>query len=96
MFDWALVDQAPPDAAILLAGGLTPDNVGQAIDRVQPWGVDVSTGVEQSPAARTPCKVKAFIEAARAAAPVAVPGPGRAARTTGPTSRRRPEMGVTP
>ena len=38
MFDWGLVDEAPPDARILLAGGLDPDNVATAIDRVQPVG----------------------------------------------------------
>ena len=75
MFDWSLVDQAPLGAKILLAGGLTPDNVAIAIARVKPWGVDVSTGVEREPGRKDPVKLKEFIEAARAAAPIPYRGP---------------------
>jgi phosphoribosylanthranilate isomerase len=53
----------------VLAGGLTPDNVTEAIHRVQPYGVDVATGVESSPGVKDPLKLAAFIAAARAAAP---------------------------
>lgn len=53
----------------MLAGGLTPDNVGEAIDRVRPWGVDVATGVEASPGHKDPVKVRDFIRNARAAEP---------------------------
>ncbi len=74
-YDWGLVDAAPQDAQILLAGGLTPENVATAIARVRPWGVDVSTGVERSPGRKDPVKLKAFIDAARAAAPQPYIGP---------------------
>jgi phosphoribosylanthranilate isomerase len=50
---------------ILLAGGLTPDNVRDAIEAVQPWGVDVSSGVEAAPGVKDIRKVKHFIERAR-------------------------------
>ena len=48
-FDWALADAVPPGVRLLLAGGLNGENVAQAIKRVRPWGVDVSTGVETTP-----------------------------------------------
>jgi phosphoribosylanthranilate isomerase len=75
LFDWKLVDQAPLDARILLAGGLTPENVATAIERVHPWGVDVSSGVEREPGRKDPVRMKDFIEAARAAAPIPYRGP---------------------
>lgn len=78
VFDWALADGAPLDRRVVLAGGLTPDNVADAIHRVRPWGVDVSTGVERSPGRKDPRKVKDFIERARAAAPVPYEGDAHA------------------
>ena len=68
VFDWRLAEGAPSGKRILLAGGLTPDNVGDAIHLVRPWGVDVSTGVERSPGRKDPAKLRRFVEAARAAA----------------------------
>lgn len=75
VFDWALIDDLPGGPRYILAGGLTPDNVGAAVARALPWGVDVSTGVERAPGRKDPLKVKAFIERARAAAPLPHLGP---------------------
>jgi phosphoribosylanthranilate isomerase len=75
VFDWGLFDDLPEGPRYVLAGGLTPDNVALAVDRVRPWGVDVSSGVERSPGRKDPLKVKAFVERARAAAPAQHLGP---------------------
>ena len=75
VFDWTLIDDLPEGPRYILAGGLTPENVANAVERAQPWGVDVSTGVEREPGRKDPLKVKAFIERARAAAPVHHRGP---------------------
>ena len=69
VFDWALAEGAPSNRRILLAGGLTPENVGTAIEQVNPWGVDTATGVESEVGRKDPRKLRAFIEAARAAEP---------------------------
>lgn len=74
VFDWRLAEGAPRARRIVLAGGLTPDNVAEAIKVVRPWGVDVSTGVEASPGRKDPRAVRAFVNAARAAAPVPYEG----------------------
>lgn len=67
-FNWDLALEAKQlGRPIVLAGGLTPANVGDAVRRVQPFGVDVSSGVEASPGKKDPAKVRAFIEAVRAA-----------------------------
>ena len=75
VWDWSLVDELPEGVKVILAGGLDPDNVSTAIARVRPWGVDVSTGVERAPGKKDTLKVKAFIAAARAAAPEPYRGP---------------------
>jgi phosphoribosylanthranilate isomerase len=69
VFDWSLAEGAPVGRRFVLAGGLTPDNVAEAIERVRPWGVDVVTGVEASPGHKDPVKVRDFIRNARAAEP---------------------------
>jgi phosphoribosylanthranilate isomerase len=67
-FDWAIAAEAARVARILLAGGLTPDNVGDAVRIVRPYGVDVASGVEREPGVKDEAKLAAFIQAAHAAA----------------------------
>jgi len=64
-FDWALVRRLSTSRKLILAGGLTPENVREAIRVVDPWGVDVASGVEREPGIKDPLKVLAFIEAVR-------------------------------
>jgi phosphoribosylanthranilate isomerase len=75
VFDWGLVDDVPEGPRIILAGGLTPENVAGAVQRVRPWGVDVSSGVEREPGKKDALKLKAFMANARAAAPQPYLGP---------------------
>ncbi len=63
--DWKMAAQLARRYPILLAGGLTPANVAEAIATVRPLGVDVSSGVESSKGKKDPAKVRAFIERAR-------------------------------
>jgi phosphoribosylanthranilate isomerase len=63
--DWALAAEAASAATVLLAGGLTPENVSQAIQQVRPYGVDVSSGVEASPGKKDHEKVRTFVQAAK-------------------------------
>ncbi|MGH9243041.1 MAG: phosphoribosylanthranilate isomerase [Acidimicrobiales bacterium] len=67
MFDWSLAEGAPIGRRVILAGGLTPANVADAIRRVRPWGVDVATGVEVEPGRKDPRRLRDFIRAARSA-----------------------------
>lgn len=69
VFDWSLAEGAPSGLRLLLAGGLTPDNVAEAIERVRPWGVDVASGVESAPGVKEPTLVRRFVSAAKSAEP---------------------------
>lgn len=80
VFDWSLVEDLPADRPVILAGGLTPDNVAQAIDLVHPWGVDVASGVEDSPGRKDAVKVMRFVNAAKGNPLEAVAAPSRAGR----------------
>ncbi len=68
VFDWTLTEDAPVNLRLVVAGGLTPENVGDAISRINPWGVDVLTGVEAAPGRKDPRRLRAFVAAARQAA----------------------------
>jgi len=67
VFDWSLAEALPPGMRILLAGGLDPDNVADAIAQVRPWGVDVASGVEREPGRKDPTALRLFIKNAKAA-----------------------------
>jgi len=67
-FDWSLaVEMGNVRDRIILAGGLTPENVAEAVKRVKPFGVDVASGVESSAGKKDPAKLEKFIKAAKAA-----------------------------
>jgi phosphoribosylanthranilate isomerase len=65
--DWSLAAKMVKEGfrPLILSGGLTPENVAEAIATVRPWGVDVSSGVEIEPGIKDPEKIKAFVEAVR-------------------------------
>ena len=65
--DWDRVAGIAHDTRVVLAGGLTPENVGEAIRRAMPWGVDVSSGVESRAGVKDPSRIAAFLDAVRAA-----------------------------
>jgi len=64
-FEWGLAKKAKQFGKIILAGGLTANNVSEAIDKVSPYGVDVSSGVEKSPGIKDKQKVRDFISKAK-------------------------------
>lgn len=68
-FDWekarAVLAQHAGKLKLIVAGGLRPENVAEAIDRLNPWGIDVASGVEAEPGKKSPKKLAAFIRNAR-------------------------------
>ena len=65
-FDWRQMPEVT-DRPCLLAGGLSPDNVGLALRTAHPWGVDVSSGIETAPGEKDPEKMRRFVDAVRIA-----------------------------
>lgn len=66
-FDWSLARGVPTGSRLIISGGLTAANVGEAVRMLWPWGVDASSGVEASPGRKDHDKLRAFIEAVRRA-----------------------------
>ncbi len=62
-FDWSVAREAKQYGPIILAGGLTPENVAQAVREVRPFAVDVASGVESAPGIKDPAKLRAFFAA---------------------------------
>jgi phosphoribosylanthranilate isomerase len=66
-FDWELARLHPRTPPVVLSGGLTPDNVGRAIEHARPFAVDVASGTEAEPGRKDPAKLTAFFRAVEAA-----------------------------
>jgi len=66
VFNWQLAKNVSARVPVMIAGGLTPSNVGQLVREARPWGIDVSTGVE-SKGRKDPSKIRAFVRAVRRA-----------------------------
>jgi phosphoribosylanthranilate isomerase len=63
--DWSLAAAAAARRAVILSGGLTPDNVRAAIEAVHPFAIDVSSGIEHSPGVKDPQRLRALFDAVR-------------------------------
>jgi phosphoribosylanthranilate isomerase len=63
--DWNAAAELAKKYPLLLAGGLTPENVAEAVHRVKPWGVDVASGVEATPGVKDTSRIKAFVKAVK-------------------------------
>ena len=74
---WTLARAATARGRVILAAGLTPETVSDAVRVARPWGVDVNSGVEAVPGRKDPAKVARFIRAAREAAAAVADGAGR-------------------
>lgn len=68
--DWALLEGRFSEVPLILSGGLGPENVGEAVTRVQPFAVDVASGTEAAPGAKDPGRLAAFSAAVAAADPI--------------------------
>jgi len=66
-YDWSLISELPKGVRYVVSGGLTPENVEQAITMTNPYGVDVSTGVERDPGRKDATKVRRFVQNAQRA-----------------------------
>ncbi len=66
-WDWSLADSLARRYQVIVSGGLNAENVGAAVARLKPWGVDVCSGVERSPGIKDTERLKAFVDAVRAA-----------------------------
>ena len=70
--DEELARTAASQGELILAGGLSPENVAGVVDRVRPWGVDVASGVESAPGRQDPERVRAFIAQAKGPGPTPI------------------------